>query len=644
MSHFKSAIWRAFGSKSGGAAVSWAMFCKAKGSTALQRYARSLEAQEAAVQADFSLAFPMYTVSLEMLMQMEEVLPHEELKAKNVLVEFEERMGKAAFVSHQWVDAAHPDPEGKQLRVFQDALKHAMSLREISLDAVTATVMPSAKGLQASELWSSALFFWYDYFSCPQLEKSRSETNEQLKAIDSIPAYVSSCAFFFALCPVVENPSETRLLTPASWAERGWCRVERAVREFSVDTTWIMVRSCADLELIVTPGVSPTGALGGRPAGEGAFTVPSDRTKLQPLLAAALRRKLLGFLASQDLVNFRLLLNLQSVHFRGLPQKPRYNLIPGFQADRPRLQPHELQVEKFLYENGFQSVHETDPAGWSPVHYGALRGDAVVIQGLLAKRADPNRLTKQDQPTVGLPPFTSALTICSCFKHNDAARLLLTARAKVDGGLLKPLEFAAAANNVEGIRLLCEARSNPSARSFLGFSPMEVACCRGAEASLVELVSQVEARSGSLDFSGALWCALALKAEGGTANIVEWLLERRADVNTSRDPWAHSSLYGAISSIKAMEYRLGRRNKATRQFYHMKGATPLLMAMLESQFEGAACLIAAGAQLDLRNARGWSAADLIRGQSVPEFLRQAAEGNLEECFRIAALGQKLIRL
>ena len=64
------------------------------------------------------------------------------------------------------------------------------------------------------------------------------------------------------------------------------------------------------------------------------------------------------------------------------------------------------------------------------------------------------------------------------------------------------------------------------------------------------------------------------------------------------------------------------------------------MAMLESQFAGAASLIAAGARLDLRNARGWSAADLIRGQSVPEFLRQAAEGNLEECFRIAALSRR----
>ena len=36
------------------------------------------------------------------------------------------------------------------------------------------------------------------------------------------------------------------------------------------------------------------------------------------------------------------------------------------------------------------------------------------MPGLLSLRADPNRLTKQDQPRVGLPPMTSPLTICVC--------------------------------------------------------------------------------------------------------------------------------------------------------------------------------------------------------------------------------------
>ena len=122
-------------------------------------------------------------------------------------------------------------------------------------------------------------------------------------------------------------------------------------------------RSAIDLELVVIPAVSPVGCLGGRPPGEGDFSVAGDRVKLRPLLVEALKRKLLLLLeaqdstgldllvscqfrlkdtrsggptsdreSAQDLVNYRLLLNLQSVHFRGFPEARPFEPIPGFQA------------------------------------------------------------------------------------------------------------------------------------------------------------------------------------------------------------------------------------------------------------------------------------------------------------------------
>jgi hypothetical protein len=39
----------------------------------------------------------------------------------------EPKLGKALFVSHQWVGKRHPDPEFTQFSVLQDALKHMMS-------------------------------------------------------------------------------------------------------------------------------------------------------------------------------------------------------------------------------------------------------------------------------------------------------------------------------------------------------------------------------------------------------------------------------------------------------------------------------------------------------------------------------------
>ncbi|CAK8988943.1 Ankyrin repeat [Durusdinium trenchii] len=198
------------------------------------------------------------------------------------------------------------------------------------------------------------------------------------------------------------------------------------------------------------------------------------------------------------------------------------------------------------------------------------------------------------------------------------------------------MEFAAAGDNPEGVQLLHEAGGQLHVRSVMGFTALEIASCRGAASAMLEIVRLAKAEQ--LDFSGALWCALALKAEGGTASIVGWLLEHRADVNQSRNPW-HSSLYGALACTKALQHRFGQQSKATRQFYHMWGATPLVMAMLESQYEGAATLIAAGAKLELCNSRGWSAADFIREQSVPDFLLQALAGNLEECKRVSTVAQ-----
>ena len=62
-----------------------------------------------------------------------------------------------------------------------------------------------------------------------------------------------------------------------------------------------------------------------------------------------------------------------------------------------------------------------------------------------------------------------------------------------------------------------------------------------------------------------------------------------------------------------------------------------MAAVMSRQYEGAAALIAAGARLDLRNSRNWTATDFASGQSVPEFLMQAFEGQLEGCQRVAAL-------
>ena len=206
--------------------------CKKHPSTPLERFAASLTTGDVDTPQEFPILFPMYTVLLDVVLRMTSVRPHEQLLEEGALTIFKERMGQALFVSHQWVTKSHPDPEFKQFRVLQEALQNIMSgLSQVSTDMITEAIFGLTKAISASELQPGKLFLWYDYFCCPQdpvltLHCSGQkggnaiESNQQ-RAISSIPAYISKCKFFMALCPVVESPDESQVFSQFTWAGRG---------------------------------------------------------------------------------------------------------------------------------------------------------------------------------------------------------------------------------------------------------------------------------------------------------------------------------------------------------------------------------------------------------------------------------------
>ena len=141
----------------------------------------------------------MFTVFVETLLQMSLLLRHESLLQEGKLHRFESRMGKAMFVSHQWLSAGHPDPRGEQLSVLQKALRNLMQGTSIvSLPPVVELFVGRVKCPEAKD-FQEPLYLWYDYFSCPQNEDHEAVRARKL-AIKSIPSYVERC-FFFATCP-----------------------------------------------------------------------------------------------------------------------------------------------------------------------------------------------------------------------------------------------------------------------------------------------------------------------------------------------------------------------------------------------------------------------------------------------------------
>ena len=552
------------------------------------------------------------------------------MQAQGDAIIFADSMGNAAFVSHQWVSRKHPDPEFRQMQVLQGALRRVLTCQgSVPLDYVTEGLVPGASRISFQEFQSRPLFLWYDYFSVPQLETRQAyvtddgDGSDQAQAITSIPAYIANCRYFFALCPTIESPLEGSVLNACTWARRGWCRVERASRELSEHHTWILVESSTSLQIVGTAISFVSGSVG-----EGEFAVESDRAKLAQVMQTILKRKLRLSLQAGDLPSYRRHLNLQSVHLRGLDAEPLHGLVPDLEPGTGDV------VAGFLLQNGFMGVGHKDAAGWRPLHYAALSGNVQLIEGLLLQRANPSQRTAKDEPELGFPPWVSALDLAVFYKHNDIARLLINARARLKGGIIPTIHQAATSDNADGIRLLCEAGGDIRVKNPFGASVFVSVAGYGARAALEECLRQ--ARPSMYELSLTLFCTMITR--GGSAEMAGRLLELRANVDHQYDAHRDANRLGLLAvTVRSLQYRFGRDTVGARLAYHLHGCTPLMAALQSAQYEGAAALIAANARLDLKNCRGWTAIDFARDQSIPQFLQRGLKGDPFECRKVASL-------
>eukprot|EP00438_Fugacium_kawagutii_P032385 Skav234888 [mRNA] locus=scaffold840:558679:568666:- [translate_table: standard] len=122
--------------------------------TSLQRFASTLQQHKLDEQVSPQETFPMFTMGVSIFLEMTKIQPHEELLAAGKLSVFDESMGRAAFVSHQWIGDGHPDPEFKQMKVLQDTLTNLISGRsEVSVDLITEAVYFRSKAPPAVTRW-----------------------------------------------------------------------------------------------------------------------------------------------------------------------------------------------------------------------------------------------------------------------------------------------------------------------------------------------------------------------------------------------------------------------------------------------------------------------------------------------------------
>ncbi|CAK9097496.1 Serine/threonine-protein phosphatase 6 regulatory ankyrin repeat subunit B [Durusdinium trenchii] len=401
----------------------------------LSRFASSLSPSSTRFASDHGVVreFPMYTLPVETVLQLKKLLPHEEAweleSPLKPLQAFREEMGRAIFVSHQWLSAKHPDPHSEQLRILQATLGNLLSgAARVSLQPLVElargrggpvpVVLPKSRWTGDSErglkqrvvrgicqkfavamdrLTVNAMrrldmFGMTSSLVLKALEEvgrmshrarvMRSSSSSEAArahrhlAISSIPSYVARSFFFMILCPPLRHQEQRQMLNYSTWATRGWCRLERLARELArrEDGYILIAESPYHIFLEWQPNAQA------KAPGSGQFSVEADRARVGKLLLKMVWSKLLYYLERGEFNSYRFQLNLQRVGcLEGLEMQPIEGLVPNFSTDiDPEAEPERFVVARFLHDNGFIGIRHRDTAGWTPICYAAVNGNCFL--------------------------------------------------------------------------------------------------------------------------------------------------------------------------------------------------------------------------------------------------------------------------
>eukprot|EP00439_Symbiodinium_sp_Y106_P024466 s1336_g2.t9 len=582
-------------------------------SSALAEFSKSL--QKKVETNPLGMQYPMYTARLEVVLSMSQVRTHQELLHDGVLQEFDSRLGKAMFVSHQWAAKCHPDPKGEKLKVLQEALSNLSAGKVRASPAVEVEMLYGRlEPYSKAKLNSVQVYVWYDYFCVPQfcLESDSDDVKilcsnahlDQPKAIASIPAYIfaseSRYEFFVALCPTMRHVDTAAELNRYTWQRRGWCLSEKMTRELaSREGLILLIESPMQLSLLQAfraEGLkeereylaifSPAWDSLYYSPGDGDFTVEADRAVVVQIMKDMLQHTLHKDLSQGDLQNYRFYLQQQPVRFRNCATTPLEGLLPSqktFDLVVP-LRTDDL-VADFLHRTGFVQVRERDADGWPPLCYAALGESPELIEALLARHADPNTTVSKSIRRLYHPKRVPVVSICAAFGNNGALQVLLHARAdpnQREGRGNPPLFYSSLADNLEGARLLLQARADPCAESDLSISVLEFACNAGASRVAKEIFATPAA--GRAQF--LLHTALVIN--GGNPAHIAMMIEAGCEVNEQFYPKKLG--YRLLYMIGTFAAELGPSTYSALSYHHT-GATPLMLSILAGYFSAAQVVI-----------------------------------------------------
>ena len=399
--------------------------------------------------------FPLWAVKVSDFLEMTgPPLAHHMLQEKGLLHEWYPGMF-LIFVSHQWLSVSHPDTQGQQVKVLQEALVNMINgSLHVHEDLLTWT---DEKGLSPKmRQHISEGYIFFDYFAIPQITARKDGVNEESTksdaalAVQSIPAYVELSNVFVALVPELTHNDTAQPVNHASWLSRGWCRAELWCRLLSnkVDTSIIVVYSATEAEFM-----SPL-EWQNNTIVEGDFTVEADRLVVVRLGEMAVESKIRHLQANGPLNHFRFYAALRPKLFC---QKPRSRSLEDFLQD-------------FRFESLADAVHPVPSrdSGMTAVMCAALSGDENMLRILAKGGADVGH-TLSGLSDLGYYDTQTVLMAATKSKQEPSVlATLVQLRADINATARTGLYALFMCRSPEHVRVLLECRAEMSDSALSG--------------------------------------------------------------------------------------------------------------------------------------------------------------------------------
>jgi len=209
---------------------------------------------------------PVVLMTLERVMALGRLCPHEEGRDRGLLVTLDDKESlasfladnKTIFVSHQWLGREEPDRAGQHYSAIVAACD-ALCVQH-SIDP-------------------ARLHLWIDFHSIPQ----RNSAVQQIY-IDALPFFASTCHYFVTIAPTTRHDSG-HLVDETTYLSRGWCRLEQCAKLAVGGAKHMHIMAGAPPMLSPLTGAGHEWILQIISVFDGAFSNPEDRQKLvEPML------------------------------------------------------------------------------------------------------------------------------------------------------------------------------------------------------------------------------------------------------------------------------------------------------------------------------------------------------------------------